>query len=68
LLRKIRLNPTGEEKEITTQTSFPGPYLEIFGREKEGEPSRPGWTVIGYEANATRGEDIAVSLQNLIAK
>ena len=68
LLRKIRLNPAGEEKEVITQTSFPGPYLEIFGREKEGEPSRPGWTVIGNEAHATRGEDIAVSLQNLIAK
>lgn len=68
LLRKIRLNSAGEEKEIITQTSFPGPYLEIFGREKEGEPSRPGWTVVGNEANGTRNEDILISLKNLIAK
>lgn len=45
-----------------TPTYFPGPYLEIFGR---GTP-RPNWYIIGNEAEATVGEDITVSLQNII--
>ena len=34
------------------ERSFPGPYLELFGRR-----SRPGWTVVGNEAPSD-GNDI----------
>ena len=51
----------GEEKFVKIYRAYPGPYLEIFGRE-----SRKGWYVIGNEAPATMGEDITVSLQNII--
>jgi N6-adenosine-specific RNA methylase IME4 len=49
-------------KEKNTPTYFPGPYLEIFGRGKR----RPNWYIIGNEAEATMGEDITVSLQNIV--
>jgi len=43
-------------------TSFPGPFLEIFAREK-----RDGWTVLGNEAPGDLG-DIRDTLPELIAK
>jgi len=39
---------------------FPGPYLEVFGRER-----RDGWTVLGNEA-PDDGKDIRESLRGLI--
>lgn len=42
--------------------ALPGPYLELFARR-----ARPGWTSIGNEAPATFGEDIAASIDRLLA-
>ena len=57
----VRKNKAGEPVG-QTQTSFPGPYLEIFGRK-----ARPGWTVLGNEAPGD-GQDIRDSLAGLTCK
>lgn len=44
------------------ETSFPKPYLELFGRR-----SMPGWTVLGNQAPED-GLDIHISISNLLAQ
>lgn len=57
-----RKNEEGNEvvTQQTTITSFPGPYIEIFGRS-----SREGWTVLG-DQSPEDGNDIRDSLCKLI--
>jgi len=57
----IRKNKAGEALG-KTPTTFPGPFLEIFGRR-----FRDGWTVLGNEAEGD-GEDIRESLPKLIER
>lgn len=48
---------------MTGDDPFPGPRLELFGRQNV-----PHWTVVGNESPMTPGEDIRVSIARLIAR
>lgn len=45
------------------ESRFPGPYVEIFGREQ-----RVGWTVLGDDKNLEDPSDIRVSLNKILKK
>lgn len=66
--RGLLLNPRGRhsakpEAQYDFAEAYPGPYLEMFARPRDGMfPPRPGWVQIGNEAT---GRDIREDLRIL---